>query len=216
MTITKIERQKNNPKRVNVYCNGEFVAGIHEEVLTTFGLREGDTLDEQQLRHVQSAEEIHLAREKALRYISYRMRSEKEVRAKLLEQEFHPSVVDKVTASLKDLGVLNDRKFAEAYIHDVMMKKPSGVALIRLELRRKGVEKSIVEDALASFIGTETQTALAREAARKHMRRSRMSRKKVELPKQQKRLSDFLARRGFSWETIKSVMKEFFPQQNES
>lgn len=211
MVITKIERQKKNPKRVNIYCDDEFGVGIHEDVLVKFGLRKGDVLDEHQLQQLESAEEFNLAKEKALKFISYRQRSEKEVRSKLLVQEFHPSVIDRVLSYLKDLGLLNDRAFAEAYVHDLLMKKPAGATLVRQQLRLKGIDKSIIDDVLHTQLDVDTQIMLAREAAKKHMRRYRTSRKKQERLKQQKRLVDFLARRGFAWDTVSSVVKEFFP-----
>jgi regulatory protein len=212
MIITSIERQKKNPKRVNIFCDDEFAAGIHEDVLMKFRLRKGDTLDEEQLRQLQSAEELNLAKQKAFRFMSYRQRSEKELRAKLLEHEFHPSIIEEVTSSLKQTGMLNDRVFAEAYVHDLLMKKPSGGTLIRRQLRLKGIENRIIEDVLKEQLDSETQTSLAREAAKKHMRRYGIARKKHDRLKQQKRLADFLARRGFTWETVAATVKEFFPQ----
>lgn len=231
MVITKIERQKKNPKRVNIFCDDEFVIGLHQDVLLKAGLRKGDTIDEKKLEELQSAEEFSLAKDKALRFISYRQRSEKEVRSRLIEREFHPSVIDRVVSYLREVMLLNDRAFAEAYVHDVLMRKPAGATLIRRQLQLKGVDKDIIDRVVEDKLGSETQSMLAREAAKKYMRRYRPAtggtRKKQErypkgritrrvVNKQQKRLSDFLARRGFAWDTVSSVVKEFFPQESEA
>lgn len=210
MIITKIERQKTQPKRVNIYCDGEFVLGIHEDVLVKSRLRTGDVLDKKRLDELQSADEFHLAKEKALRFMSYRQRSEKELRTKLLEQEFLPAIIDSVVEYLTKLGFLDDRAFANAYLHDVLMKKPAGPKFIRQQLRLKGISKNIIDDVLREKLGTETEFTFAREAAAKQMHRYSASRKKYDREKQKKRLADFLARRGFAWEIVSSVLKEIF------
>jgi len=215
MVITKIERQKKKPQRVNIYCDNEFVLGIDQDVLMKFGLRTGDTLSGEQLKELQFAEELHLAKEKALRFIRYRARSEREVRTKLREHEFPPSVIEATTSALKTMGVLNDQTFAEAFVHDQLMKKPAGEALIRRKLQLHGISKNTIDEVVRVHLGRDTQVQLARNAAVTYMKRFRMTRKHHDRLKQRKRLADFLARRGFSWQTISSVVKELFPQSEE-
>ncbi len=212
MVITNIERQKTRPKRVNIYCDGEFTLGVHEDVLAKLGLRTGDVLDEKSFKELQGAEELNLAKEKALRFLGYRQRSEKELRAKLLELEFHPSVIDSAVSYLQKLGFVNDRAFADAFLHDALMKKPAGTKLLRQQLRLKGIGREIIDEVLQQKLGAEIEVSLAREAASKQMRRYSASLKKYERAKQQKRLADFLTRRGFAWDTVASIVKEFFPK----
>ncbi len=212
MVITAIERQKTHPKRANIYCDGEFTLGVHEDVLASLGLRKGDVLDEKDFKALQEAEELNLAKEKAFRFLGYRRRSERELRAKLIELEFLPAVVGSVTEHLRKLGFVNDRAFAEAFLHDALMKKPSGARLLRQQLRLRGVSKDIVDEILREKLGAEIELSLAREAASKHMRPYGASRKKYERRKQEKRLADFLSRRGFAWDTVASILKEFVPK----
>lgn len=210
MVITKIERQKKNRRRFSIYSDDEFILGIHEDVLLKSGLHKGNTLDKAEFEKLESAEEFNLAKEKALRFISYRQRSEKEVQTKLLELEFLPSIIESVIGQLKDYEYLNDRKFTEAFVHDVLMKKPSGVKLLRRALILKGIAPAIIEEVLSEEFGKREEISLAREAAQKHMSRYRLTKKKPEQLKQQKRLADYLGRRGFAWDTISSVIKEIF------
>lgn len=211
MVITAIERQKTHPKRVNIHCDGEFILGVHEDVLANLGLRKGDVLDDKDFKELQAAEELNLAKEKAFRFLSYRRRSEKELRAKLLELEFLPDIVSSLTEQLRKLGFVNDRAYAESFLHDALMKKPSGTRLLRMQLRLRGISKDIVDEILKEKLGTEIEFSLAREAASKHMRRYSVSRKKYERQKQEKRLADFLTRRGFAWDAVAPILKEFFP-----
>ena len=45
MKITKIQRQKNNPQRFNIYADGVFFTGMGEEEIVRLGLKEGDIID---------------------------------------------------------------------------------------------------------------------------------------------------------------------------
>ncbi len=207
MLITKIERQLRHRRRVNVFVDGAFAFGLHEEVLGRFGLRAGDTLDEHALKEIESEEEFNLAKEYALRLVSYRLRSEKEVRARLAEKEFHPAVIDRAIGHLQSSGVLNDNKFARAFVNQILMRKPSGRALLQRELRSKGIPRETIQDILHETLGEEEELHLAREAVRKILKRYRSSRIPMDEKKKQKRIESFLVRRGFQWTTIYSILR---------
>src|SRR6266849_5328644 len=107
MVVTKIERQKRHPDRVNLYLDGDFTMGVHVDVLSRIGLRTGDTLTQEKLETLQSLEEFNLAKQKALRLIGRRLRSENEVRSRLLEKEFAPKIVDEVIDHLHTLRLID-------------------------------------------------------------------------------------------------------------
>jgi regulatory protein len=211
MKITKIERQETNPKRVNIFCDDQFAYGVHEDVLVRFGLRKGDVVDGKLAAELERAEEFNQAKVAALKFASHRQRSEKEVRLKLTEKEFAPAVIDEVVAHLEKHRILDDEAFARAFVNDQLMKKSAGVKLLRQRLRLKGISKPIIEKVLGETLGVETEIALAREAAAKQLRRLEISSKKLPREKKLKRLADFLSRRGFTWDTVSTVIKELFP-----
>ena len=77
MVVTKIERQKRHPQRVNIFLDDEFAFGIHDAVLVKAGIAKGDRLSEDDIARLQSLQETKLAMERALRLLSHRRRSEK-------------------------------------------------------------------------------------------------------------------------------------------
>ncbi len=152
MVVTNIERQKRRPKRVNVYIDGEFAVGLHEDVLFKFGLRKGDNVDRETLVSIESAEESHLAKEKALRFIGYRLRSEKELRSKLREKQFHPQVIEDTVRYLRENRFLDDEAFTRSFVKDALMRKPTGRRLLQRQLRLKGIETDIIETILDELL----------------------------------------------------------------
>lgn len=210
MVVTGIERQKHRPRRVNVWIDGEFAIGLHEDVLFKFGLRKGDNVDNATLESIKSAEEFHLAREKALKFMAHRLRSEKELRTKLREKEFHPNAITETINYLRERRVVDDRAFAYAFVRDLLMKKPAGKIFLRRQLTLKGVEPGIIQAVLGELVSTSDEQALATETASKLLNRYLRSRKKVDVEKQRVRIGSFLARRGFEWSTISSVLHKLF------
>ncbi len=209
MIITKIERQKRHPDRVNIYLDGEFALGLHKEVIVKFGLRKGDELQSELMDKLNSTEEFTLAKQKALRFLNYRMRSEKEVRTKLIEKEFHLKTIDQVLEYLRSLDFINDIKFAKAFINDFQIKKPAGKRLLQQKLRQKGISNSIIQDILGK-VDDSIENKSALEAAKKQLKKYRMSRKKIEPMKQQQQIVRFLQNRGFTWSIISTVLKNIF------
>ena len=79
--ITALQAQKRNPQRVNVYLDGEFAFGLSR--ITAAWLQIGQVLSEEKIVELQAADEIEVAYQKALHYLSFRTRSEDEVRKNL-------------------------------------------------------------------------------------------------------------------------------------
>jgi regulatory protein len=210
MIVTRIERQKRHPGRVNVHLDGEFAFGLDEEVLMRHGLRKGDVLSEETRHALLGAEEISKARSRALRYLSYRLRSEREVRLKLAEKGFASEVIDRVVEQLRSGGLVDDRRFASAFAHDSRLRKATGTRLLRMQLVAKGVARPLADEVLAAGADREVEESAALAAARSLVARYRSSRKATPAEAERRRVAQFLQRRGFGWEVITPVLKTLF------
>jgi regulatory protein len=214
MIITKIERQKRHRHKVNIYLDDEFALGIHDDVLLKFGLRKGDTIDQQTLETIQLSEEFNLAKEKALKLIGYRARSEKEIRIKLREQQYHPGTITNVIEHLKKLGLIDDKKFARAFVNDTIMRKPAGKTKLSYQLRLKGIDKATINDVLRETYRNTDEEELALEAAKKLLLHFRSSKKTTKSDKLQQRIVGYLSRQGFGWATINAVLRKLFKDES--
>jgi regulatory protein len=216
MRITTIEPQKKNPSRRNIYADGEFVLGVSAETLLRFGLRVGDAMPPTLIKAIEKADELVGARGVALRFLSVRPRTEREIRDKLREKEFGDEEIAQTITALKSAGLLDDATFARMYIRDALAGRPAGKMLLKRKLLLLGVEKSIVQDALEeTFTGVDvhaTALALAKQFIRKTQ-----NLKKGETPvKRRNRVSSFLARKGYGWDVIEGVLKQVLTDSDES
>jgi regulatory protein len=137
--------------------------------------------------------------------LTYRPRTEQEVRKKLLKQSFDGAIVDKVIERLYELQYLDDGAYARSYARSRLANRGYGPGRVRLELRRRGVAQPLVEQALEEAYADEDPLVMARAQARK--RWPRLARESDPY-KRRRKLTDFLVRRGFSYETARQVVEE--------
>ncbi|MBC7186172.1 MAG: RecX family transcriptional regulator, partial [Calditrichaeota bacterium] len=185
--ITAIEIQEHDRARRNIFLDGEFAFGVHQEVLLESGFGLGDYLTGQDVRRLLAAEERHQAKQKALRLLSVRARSEKELRTRL-QQAGLGEAADATLRSLKRAGLVDDREFALSYARSRIATRPCGEFLLRSELRQKGVPEEQIEAALVEAYREKSQRQLAYELAAKKKRLVG----RADEEKAQKRVVDFL------------------------
>jgi regulatory protein len=210
MRITKIETQKENPSRRNLYADGKFLLGVSAETLLRFGIRTGDEIGEEKLRALHAAEELQSAKAVALRLLARRPRTEKEVRDKLREKEFADAEIIATIEHLRTLGFLNDEEFARTYIAHQLAMRPKGKLALRQHLLMLGIKKETVDAVLGEVLPEAKQEDAALKAAQAFLRRT--SRSRDDPQKSRQKLAAFLNRRGFTWDiiapTVKTVLGE--------
>jgi regulatory protein len=150
---------------------------------------------------------------KAMYFLKFRPRSEKEVRDNLHKKALKgktpltPETEEQVISWLKTQKYINDVEFARWWIEQRNSFKPTGQRLIVMELRQKGVTQEIIEDVYKSQeSGIKNQGELIKQLVEKKMS------KYQGLPRQEiyQKLGAYLGRRGFDWETIKRSIDEIF------
>jgi len=123
---------------------------------------------------------------------------------RLFSKGFGRVTVYEVTALLKAQNILDDFKFARLWVESRMRLRPRGDMLLRNELREKGIAGSVIEKVLSEKEGKEETSA--RELAAERFK----TLEKLPKEKARKRLFDFLARRGFKFDTIKDIINEIY------
>jgi regulatory protein len=210
MRITAIEPQMKNPARRNIFADGDFVVGVSAETLLRFGLRVGDEITAALVKAIEKTEELVSAKGIALRFLTVRPRTVREIRDKLREKEFGDEEIDQTITTLKSAGLLDDAAFARMYVRDALAGRPAGKLFLKRKLLLLGIEKRVAEDAIEeTFAGVDVQaTALA--LARQFIKKTQNLKKDEAAMKRRNRVSSFLARKGYGWDVIEGVLKQVF------
>ena len=184
---------------------------IANDVAAEFVLYRGKEFTEEQAAALFESQGLFEALTSAHRFIGYRARSEHEVRDKLRRKNIAPAVIERAIGKLNGGGYLNDAVFAEKFVHDALLKKPVGQMRVRHELRRKGVEDSMIEHAIAAQYdaGAEFEAAMRLAQRRANMHAGQ--------PRARKNFSlrQYLLTRGFTRATIDAVAERIFQNDNE-
>lgn len=202
--ITAIEAQKNNPKRVNLYLDGEFAFGLDRFVAVW--LTVGQSLDEEKIAKLQTEDAGEKAYQQAMLFLSYRARSEAEVRKNLEKHEIPPAVMDDTIQRLREARLVDDEQFAQSWVANRSEFRPRSRRALAVELKQKGLAESAIKSATEAV----DEESLAYAAAQKRVHRL----DGLEWVEFRKKLSEFLARRGFAYEVIAPTVKRLWAERD--
>src|SRR5579864_876451 len=144
----------------------------------------------------------------ALRFLASRPRSAYEIRTRLARAGFEAETVGAVLDQLRGHGVVDDQAFAAYWVEQRQTFRPRGARLVRAELARLGVARTEADSATTVLEDTAEEDAY--RAAGRRAQRLREASAEVFAS----RLSGFLARRGFDWDTISKVVGRLERERN--
>ena len=201
--VTDLKVQKRNPNRVNVYLDGEFAFGLARIVAAW--LQIGQVINDEKINSLQVQDAQEKAFQNALRFLSYRPRSETEVRQRLGKQGFGDAEIQIVIDRLKTGGLLGDTEFAKTWVDNRSTFRPRSRKLLKMELRQKGVAEEAIETALME---TANEEDLAYQAGLRRARRWAG----LDWGEFRERLGAYLMRRGFSYGTTNPVTRRIWEE----
>jgi regulatory protein len=198
--VSAIKQQEHDPNRVSVFLDGVFAFGLGAAETISEGLHVGDELTAARVAELRALDEVGRATQAALRFVSYRARSVREVRDRLRQRGFAPKAIEAAVEKLEGWRYLDDEDFSRLWVEHRERLRPRGRRLLELELRAKGVDRETVRETLDAADLDESAAAL--ELARAKLRAYAGE----ERPVVRRRLAGFLARRGYDAATVRSVL----------
>jgi regulatory protein len=156
-------------------------------------------------------EELKRAKACALRYLSYRDRSEFEDNARLRQKEFSKNIAQETIDWLLGLGYLNDERFALSWSRSRVSTKKYGEYRLRRELSAKGLASETIENALRVVYSESSEWDLAQACAQKKLSHL----KGIDPKSKSRRLAQFLQRKGFASETVFKTVKQLIANETD-
>ena len=202
--ITALRVGRGQRKRVNVSLDGRFAFSLEAEVAIKEGLQVGQELSTSQIEALARSDHFHRCLNAANHYLSYRPRSESELRERLHQRGFNGDSVEAVLAKLKEQGLVDDMAFAQFWKGNRESFSPRSQWLTKLELRQKGVANNII-DQIADTIDDEDS---AYRAALSKARSLSLS----DYQSFRRRLADYLKRRGFGYGVINHTVERLWQE----
>jgi regulatory protein len=201
MKITSIEKRKKNKDKIAVFIDNNYSFTVDEEDYITLNLYEDLDLSQEQLNNIKNNVLFRSAKSEAVKFVSYKFRSKKEVFNKLLEEAYEEELITNVIEELSAMGYINDKIYAQKYIYDRSKLKPKSTKLLKLELGMKGIPADIVDEVLLDYEIDDKSVAEA-------LVKKKFSKYDMNDDKVIKKIQGFLQHRGFDYEVINIIIRE--------
>lgn len=196
MKITDIKQQVRRQDRYSIYVDEKYIFSLSENELLNLGLKIGQEFSKDELERLKETAVLDKAYDRALNLIARRLRSEWEIRDYLRRKDYAPALIDTIVNKLSMSGYVDDAKFAEAWVRNRRLLKPTSRRRLLQELRAKRVPDDVIDQVLESD-----------EADELDILRQLVEKKRHRYPDKLK-FMQYLARQGYNYDDIKSVLEE--------
>lgn len=203
LIVSKIEIQKRNKDRVNIFVNDEFAFACSAELVYYHGLKKGVELDKNKIEDVVEADNYIKAKNAALKILERSYKTENEILKKLLEKKYNEKTIARVMAFLKEYSFVDDERYAKLYIKE--KSKSIGKGKIKYALINKGIDEELIENNLNN-ISSDYEEQVAFKLAEKKFNILIKSEKNS--MKLKRKLCDYLIRNGYNYDIANRIINK--------
>ena len=200
MKVTGIEPCSKTKYKISL--DGKFAFVLYKGELSRFHIREGEELSEETQQKIYADVLLKRAKLRALHLLSDMDRTENALREKLRLGLYPQEIIDAAVEYVRSFGYLNDARYAENFVRRRQGMKSRRE--IRAQLLQKGVPSEMIEDAFEAC-GEEGGEA---DAIRRLLEKKRFDPVCAD-EREIQRLYGYLARKGFSYETVRQVIQNY-------
>lgn len=201
--VTRLVLQQKNHQRVNVYLDGVYAFALPDTEAAR--LKVGQHLDDDDISRLRHVDDEARAFDRAARLLASRPRSQAEIETHLRQAEFSPETIAAAIVRLQEQGYVDDAAFVQWWIDNRSRFNPRGQAALRHELLQKGIQRRLIDEALAPLDAAEQALAAARPRAERW--------RLLPQPEFYKKMVGFLQRRGFDYATAGAVAGRLWQEQ---
>jgi regulatory protein len=199
MKITKIVQQQKQQTRYSVFVDEKYAFSLSETKLLESQLVSGQELTKEQIADYKKLSAEDKLYNRALNYVALRPRSVWEVQEYLRRKESPAPLTEHITNKLIGLGLLDDQKYAQMFVHDRTLLRPTSRRKMIMELRKKRLSEEVIQLTFEAE-PTDDLTALREIVAKK--------RQLTKYKNNELKFMQYLARQGFGYSDIKQVLGE--------
>lgn len=201
MKITSIEKHNKDKNKFVVFVDEQPSFIITEEDYLGLNLYEEKDITDEEIDYIKNEVCFRRAKSTAVRFLSTKLRSEKEVFLKLTSEGYSSNIAESVIHELKSIGYINDKLYVQKYIFDRSKLKPKSKKLLKYELLAKGVNEKDIDEVVSDWKIDES--IVAENLIKKKFGKYDLNDEKIT-----RRAISFLHHRGFSFELINETLNK--------
>ncbi|MCL6603015.1 MAG: RecX family transcriptional regulator [Paenibacillus sp.] len=200
LEITKVERQKKSDHRYIIHF-GIHKMTVHEDVMIKYRMITGSQFMKSDLEQIVLADERQRAYVEGLRYLGHKPRTALEMTRRLRQKEIGETIIAETLQRLQSEQYIDDPLYAKQWAEQRITNQRKGKMWIRQELREKGIDKSLISEALDDITPEQEQHSALLSA------RKKWNLIRGEVPDKRRKTGAYLMRRGFSGEMVRKVLQ---------
>ncbi|OGR53677.1 MAG: hypothetical protein A3I11_03470 [Elusimicrobia bacterium RIFCSPLOWO2_02_FULL_39_32] len=206
MKIVKIVQQKYKKNYFHILFEDNSFLRLHNELMLTYSIKEGMEITDEKLNELRAIEEKKEAMEYAYLLLAARSHSEIELQERLKRKKFSSEALHSVTKELKEKKIINDLQFGKEFAESKMKNQLLGQEKIITELMEKGIEEKEAHKIIQEVLRDDKNLFGEEERAYQALLKRANQIKRSDSRTLYRRLYEYLARKGFSFETIEKVL----------
>lgn len=149
MKINKFTKKKNGMYDI-LFEDGRTITA-HEDIILKYELLITKDLSVELEQKISKENLTYIAYDLAIKYITKKMRSKKEIEDYLATKEIEEKEIEKVLEILEKNGYINEEIYVESFINDKILLSNDGPNKIRKDLQARGINTKIIEDKIIIF-----------------------------------------------------------------
>lgn len=204
--------RRRSTDEIHVVLDDASTVALDAELAVRFQLKSGMELLPETLETLQNEQNRLQARRRLVKYLSVRKKSVREARVYLERLGFDENAVEHALDGVRELGLLDDARYAESYVRTQEKTSRKGPLAIRQELLTRGVDKSTARESTAHLDSPETQRERACEAARRKLASTGRDK---DPRKARLKLYSYLLRQGYEAAVASEITRELLGEEEE-
>lgn len=194
----KLTVKEGKAKKIHIYIDEEYRATVDSDYWYSEKFRNYKEINEEELTELLDAVSFRRAYNKSLDLLSRRPYGTKELIKKLCEKGHEKEYAEKACERLLELGLLNDKEYAQILANDLLERKNYSIKRIKQELTFRGISRDIIENT-ADLLDNNPVSRIIILIKKKYIN-------KINDEKGRKRTVDALLRLGYSYSDIKTAL----------
>ncbi|MBS5884968.1 MAG: recombination regulator RecX [Clostridium sp.] len=200
--ITKIEVQKRNKERVNIYIDNEYSFSLSTELVYKEGLKTNENIDLEKIKSIAKEDDYIKCKNAALKIVEKSYKSEKELKDKLLLKGYDNLTIDKTLNFLKEYNFLSDINYVKMYVKD--RSRLQGKKKIKYDLIKKGINDNLIEEEISNIDEDEEREVAYNMALKKY---NVLSKRESDKYKLSQKIYRFLLSKGYDYDIVSYAVK---------
>jgi len=198
MKITKITQQVKRTDRYSIFIDDKYSFSLSESALLESKLHGGQELSKEQIVEYKKLSADDKLYNQALRYVAMRPRTQWDVETYLTRKGGSPSLIEQIVNKLIKVDLINDKKYARAFVADRRLLRPASRRKLVAELKKRHVPSEFIEQAVGGE--KENDRAALMDIVAKKRRQTKYQ--------DDTKLMQYLARQGFGYDDIKTALNK--------